>query len=66
MAGFEGAHNVVGRHKKEGVLWGPHGQGLGFPGEVWVSGNGACWGKGSPDPDTDLEVHGLRASGGVT
>ena len=42
MAGFEGAHNVMGRHKKEGVLWGPHGQGLGFPVEVLRGvGNGA-------------------------
>ena len=41
-AGFEGAHNVMGRHKRERAPWGSHGQGLGFPVEVLRGvGNGA-------------------------
>lgn len=58
--------NVRVSHMRLGVIWGPHGEGLGFHGDVWCGPQEGCWDLGSTDSGTYLELHGLGHSGGET
>ena len=55
--GIAVTHTIMGSHKR-GSLWAVF--------VVPCEGQWGMLGLGSPDPDTDLELHGLRASGGGT
>ena len=49
--------NVRVSHMRLGVIWGPHGEDLGFHRDVRCGSQEVNWDLGSTDPDTYLELH---------